>query len=124
MNNKIWYIVLLMYAFLLAFIAFIAFWDQDFNKPASTIGSYLTELHKYKNPVWNDSTNKDLEGIIFQIMKKSNDNAGDLQELAGQSFNIILGSLLAFLSASATMVFQNKNKNKNKNKDVKKETNT
>ncbi|NQY34206.1 MAG: hypothetical protein HRT37_04390 [Alteromonadaceae bacterium] len=110
-----WCIILAIYIVLLCAIGYIAFWEQDFNKPQNTVGSYINILSEYKrqeakNGSGSEST-EDINEIIKEMMKKDADNAGDLQELASQSFNIIMGTLLAFLSSSATMVIQRSQKN-------------
>lgn len=104
----VWVSVLVIYLFLLCAIGYIAFWDQDFNKPINKVQPYLTMILDYKK---NSSETAPLTAgeitiIVEEIMKKDADSAGDLQELASQSFNIVLGAILAFLSASSTMVFQ------------------
>lgn len=103
-----WTLVLLIYVFLLASIGYIAFWDQDFNKAENTVGSYVGILSGYQQEEaqGGNLSTEDTALIIQEMMKKGADSAGDLQELASQSFNIVLGAILAFLSASATMVFQ------------------
>ncbi len=106
-----WQLLLLFYMILLFMIGYIAFWQQDFNKPELTVGSYITLLADYREKVQQKQNISDQEVnlIIQQLMKKSADHGGDLQELAAQSFNILLGAILAFLSASTTMVFQQRN---------------
>ncbi len=106
-----WQLLLLFYMILLFMIGYIAFWQQDFNKPELTVGSYITLLADYREKVQQKQNISDQEVnlIIQQLMKKSADHVGDLQELAAQSFNILLGAILAFLSASTTMVFQQRN---------------
>ena len=101
-----WSVILGIYVFLLMTIGWIAFWDQDFNKPENTIGQYVAILtdYKLKNP--EASNHEELALIVQEVMKKNADSAGDLQELASQSFNIVLGAILAFLSGSVTMVSQ------------------
>lgn len=117
----IWGVVLLIYILLLSAIGYIAFWDQDFNKPKHKIEPYITMLSEYKKENISTDGNiseSDVDMIIQEIMKKDADSAGDLQELASQSFNIVLGAILAFLSASATMVFQKLNEARSKKKKL------
>ena len=117
----IWIFVLLIYIFLLSAIGYIAFWDQDFNKPKHKIEPYITMLSDYKKQsaaTESELTNSEISAIIQEIMKKDADSAGDLQELASQSFNIVLGAILAFLSASSTMVFQKLSDARNHKKKV------
>lgn len=109
-----WNTVLAIYVFLLVSIGYIAFWDQDFNKPENTIGQYVKILNEYKQKIGSDTSvsSEELTIIVQEVMKKNADSAGDLQELASQSFNIVLGAILAFLSGSVTMVFQKINRAK------------
>lgn len=103
-----WAIILSIYILLLGGIGYVAFWEQDFNKPERVVGTYIDILNKYKETTRsNDNlSDEELTVLIQELMKRDADNAGDLQELATQSFNIILGAILAFLSASATLIFQ------------------
>ncbi|MCL1124959.1 hypothetical protein [Shewanella surugensis] len=110
-----WVMVLLVYILLLVGIGYIAFFDQDFNNPQDTIGGYIGILDEYKNSPSNEKmlSDEDLSNLLIESMKKDSEGAGDLQELASQSFNIILGAILAFLSGSVTIVFQRVSKQKN-----------
>ena len=116
----IWVSVLGIYLFLLCAIGYIAFWDQDFNKPNNKVKPYLSILKDYKkaNNETEDLSSSEITLIVEEIMKKEADSAGDLQELASQSFNIVLGAILAFLSASSTMVFQKLNEARSKKKQL------
>lgn len=106
----LWSTVLLVYLLLLIAIGYIAFWDQDFNEPKNTIAPYVQIMESFKQhsveSKGQELTEKEFAMVLMEVMRKNADNAGDLQELASQSFNIVLGAILAFLSASATMVFQ------------------
>jgi len=123
-RNLLWMVLLSMYVFLLSGIGYIAFWNQDFNDPGKLLGEYEELRGEYIETIKNaysisDSTqfnddlfiNNDFYAILNQSMESSINSAGDLQELASQSFNIVLGAVLAFLSATATMMIQNNNKN-------------
>ncbi|MCT4636701.1 MAG: hypothetical protein N4A72_03240 [Bacteroidales bacterium] len=105
MNQRtvVWFIVLVVYIILLISIAYIAFWQQEFNDPDKTINGYIEQIKEIEAINGSDKLKEDMEDGIISFMSKANDSSGDLQELASQSFNIILGALLAFLSASITM---------------------
>ena len=107
-GTSMWAIVLSIYLLLLGTIGYVAFWEQDFNKPEKVIGTYIDILNNYKESTkHNDNlSDEELTAVIQELMQRDADNAGDLQELASQSFNIVLGAILAFLSASATLIFQ------------------
>ena len=103
-----WIVVLSMYVLLLMGMGYIAFFEQDFNNPQHTIGGYIDILDDYKNeaPQAAVLSEDDFSQLLIESMKKDSESAGDLQELASQSFNIILGAILAFLSGSITLIFQ------------------
>ncbi len=109
---QIWVLILVIYSLLLVFIGYIAFWDQDFNRPEYTIGRYIKVLNEYKqqSDIEVSLSRDEVASIVSEIMSKNADNSIDLQQLATQSFNIVLGALLAFLSGSVTMVFQHSNR--------------
>lgn len=111
---QIWVLILVIYSLLLVFIGYIAFWDQDFNRPEYTIGRYIKVLNEYKqqSDIEVSLSRDEVASIVSEIMSKNADNSIDLQQLATQSFNIVLGALLAFLSGSVTMVFQHSNRTK------------
>lgn len=110
---RFWMLLMMMYALLFASIGYIAFWEQDFNNPDKFLVKYETLRQKHfevMKTAYGDvdlvKEDEDFNLLINEYMKAANNSAGDLQELATQSFNIVLGALLAFLSASVTMVFQ------------------
>ncbi len=119
--NTMWVILIVMYVFLFTAIVYIAFWEQDFNDPDKFLVKYETLREKHFQVIKSvyddlDNINEDEEFNTFinNYMNAANDSAGDLQELATQSFNIVLGAFLAFLSATTTMVFQGKGKSSSK----------
>lgn len=118
-KSVIWCIVLLMYLFLFIGIGWIAFWDQDFNNPEITYGRIITALERCKTNEKDKSEGfcgllpEEYGQLLKALIEDADNSAGDLQELASQSFNIVLGAILAFLSASATMVFQTKEADRN-----------
>ncbi len=105
---KMWLAVMFIYLLLFGYIGFIAFWPMAFNDPDNTVKKYLTILEEHQAKTNSAETE---EGKIFklaieELMKKAEDSANDLQKLASQSFNIVLGAFLAFLSATVTTLFQ------------------
>ena len=102
-----------MYLFLFTGIGYIAFWEQDFNDPDKFLFKYELLREKHIEVLRNVGVEMESEKALTEFnanlneyMKSANDAAGDLQELASQSFNIVLGAILAFLSATATTIFQ------------------
>lgn len=108
----LWFTLMSIYLGILVGIGYIAFWEQDFNDPDLVLKKYelIREKHyeisnqhvKTLDPLANEAFN----ALLDEFMKDANNSAGDIQELATQSFNIVLGALLAFLSSTATMIFQ------------------
>ncbi len=128
-SYKLWSVVMGTYLFLFLTIGYIAFWEQSFNKPDHIVGPYEDMWEEYlcnthgngfcdgnmetRELSESDSsplteTDSEFRTFLNDMMKDSANNSGDEQELASQSFNIVLGAFLAFLSATATMVFQGK----------------
>ncbi len=113
MNNsfggmKMWFAIMAVYLAIFGILAYVAFGQMDFNDPDVTVGKYLTILKNYQKEAGTTGTE---EGKFFklameELMKKAEDAANDTQKLASQSFNIVLGAFLAFLSATVTMLFQ------------------
>lgn len=115
---KMWFAVMSVYFLLFFGIGWIAFTDMDFNDPKNTVKKYLDILYEYQTEVKKttkagapDTAEEEIfKQTMQELMKKADESAGDLQELASQSFNIVLGAFLAFLSATATMLFQGSKK--------------
>lgn len=105
---KMWWAIMAVYFVIFVLIGWVAFGEMDFNDPDNTVRKYLTILQEYQSKAGTVGTE---EGKLFkmameELMKKAEDSAGDTQQLASQSFNIVLGAFLAFLSATVTMLFQ------------------
>ncbi|SHO54736.1 hypothetical protein [Vibrio quintilis] len=104
-KTTIWLTVVMVYMILVTVVGYIAFYDQDFNNPTNTLNAYVHVLQDQADA--GKTLPKAMNEVVVQMMKSEVENDEGLQELATQSFNIILGGLLAFLSASAAMVFRN-----------------
>jgi len=107
----VWNLILLVYLVLLVCTGYIAFWEQDFNKPEYALGKYINMLDDYKKlpPEEHILSQEELSQIIQAAMKTYVDDAGELQELACQSFYLVLGAVLAFISGSISKFFHNMN---------------
>ena len=92
--NWKWVLLLVAYGLLLLGTGYIAFFQPQFN-PATAIDEVISAQIADENT--RDLTIEALkeEGIAFKAR----------QELAVQSFNIVLGAVLGFLSATATQFF-------------------
>lgn len=108
---RVWFIVLLVYVGVFGSTGYIAFWPQSFNDPEESINKYIVIVDEYERNN-KDSEIHNYRPMMEDLMKKSDEASGDMQELASQSFNIVLGAFLAFLSATVTMIFQNSSNQK------------
>lgn len=106
---KLWITILCVYILILLGIGQIAFTKQYFNEAERMVGEFLSIKEKYQ---LDDKDTDSTSELINALIERSADSSNDLQELASQSFNIVLGAMLAFLSASATVVFQNQSSKK------------
>lgn len=109
----LWLVILLVHLFLFISTGYITFYDQSFNHPEKKIEKYQLILKEHYDIYAKDTTNvnfsefqKDFEKVVYELIKTSAKQDGDQQGLASQSFNIVLGAILAFLSATSTMIFQ------------------
>ena len=98
-----WFIIPCIYLLVLYSIGQLAFTGQYFNEADSMIGEFLIIKESHGVNVKDDQESNKL---INSLMEASANASNDLQEMASQSFNIILGALLAYMSASANVVFQ------------------
>lgn len=108
---RMWWAVMIIYLSIFSYVGYIAFWPMDFNDPENTVKKYLTILKEYQAE--NGKTEGDTLNLAMEeLMKKAEESANDMQQLASQSFNIVLGAFLAFLSATVTMIFQSAGRKK------------
>ncbi len=103
---KIWVCVMLVYIVIFGYIGYIAFWPMAFNDPEQNVAKYFAIIDKYGQNI-SDNQNEDVFKLtINELVKKAEEGATDIQQLASQSFNIVLGAFLVFLSATVTTIFQ------------------
>ncbi|WP_196140700.1 hypothetical protein [Aliikangiella sp. G2MR2-5] len=109
---RIWGIITLVYMFVFGYTGYVAFWPMSFNDPDNTVGKYVKILEEYEKSraAQGGRGGHDFKPIMDEMIKESEASAMDMQQLASQSFNIVLGSFLAFLSSTITMLFQSKGK--------------
>jgi len=105
-NFRIWLTVLAVYMSLFMYIGYIAFWPMSFNDPRETVKKYYEIINDHNNEIASDLDKEHFRSIITDLVKESESEADDMQQLASQSFNIVLGAFLAFLSATVTTIFQ------------------
>lgn len=105
-NFNVWMVVLLVYVTVFGYIGYIAFWPMAFNDPEQTVEKYFIIVDKYANKLESVEDRNYFRTTITGLIKESESEADDMQQLASQSFNIVLGAFLAFLSATVTTIFQ------------------
>ena len=90
--EKKWIVVLFSYAILLFSMGYIAFFHLEFN-PVVNIGEIELRL----------LANENSKEIIEQALREESKSFQLKRDLAIQSFNIILGAVLGFLSAAVVL---------------------
>ncbi len=106
---RMWATVMVIYMMIFGYIGYIAFWPMAFNDPDNTVKKYLSILEEFQTKHSAEGADT-LKLAIEELMKKADESSNDMQQLASQSFNIVLGALLAFLSATVTTIFQGINR--------------
>ncbi len=109
-NFKMWFVVLSVYITVFGYIGYIAFWPMSFNDPEQTVEQYFEIVAKYDSEFDSEEDRSQFRTTMISLVGESEEEAGDMQQLASQSFNIVLGAFLAFLSATVTTIFQANNK--------------
>ncbi|MEW7277903.1 hypothetical protein ABW636_04855 [Aquimarina sp. 2201CG1-2-11] len=105
-NYKVWFVVMIVYTMVFSYIGYIAFWPMAFNDPEQTVEKYFKIIDKYGNRVDVVLYEDILRATINDLINEAEAEADEMQRLASQSFNIVLGAFLAFLSATVTTIFQ------------------
>lgn len=92
-RNNLWWAILVVYLFLFVTTGFLAFIERDTNPILKQgVGGLTQQL--------NDEATKT---FMLNTLEEEAEEHKKKDGLVLQSFNIVLGSLLGFLSASATM---------------------
>jgi hypothetical protein len=89
--SVIWVGIMVTYLLLFSLSGYIAFFQEPYN-PASNPSDRAVEMLK------NDATREH----FMSALKQESEAFKARRDLASQSFNVVLGALLGFLSASAT----------------------
>ena len=95
--NVSWIVLLFAYGLLLLGTGYIAFFQPQYN-PASMIDDVISAQIADVNTRELTLESLKEEGAAFKAR----------QDLAVQSFNIVLGAVLGFLSATATQLFKSR----------------
>ena len=90
----LWAGILVVYMFLFLGTGYVAFLSREYNPALDIKADYISEL--------KDNTTR---LFIIDTLKQEAQSYQKKRELASQSFNVVLGALLGFLSASAVSVF-------------------
>ncbi|VVS95092.1 hypothetical protein [Desulfoluna spongiiphila] len=114
-QSVVWCIILVINVLLLAGIGWVAFGNKGVNEPTETTGRIIMELQKFRvktdadpDGPW-DLTHGEYSALLTSMIQEATKASRDQQTFAAHSFHIVLGAILGFLSASATMVFQGTN---------------
>lgn len=92
-GSILWTMILLVYVALFCATGYVAFFKYEDN-PAINI-----------SPEWiNRFEDPETRNRILETLKEDSATFAKKRELATQSFNVVLGALLGFLSASAVSV--------------------
>jgi len=93
--SALWGMILLVYTALFCATGYISFFKYE-NNPAVDIA-----------PGWiNQFQDAETRNHLLKALKDDSATFSKKRELATQSFNVVLGSLLGFLSASAVSVIR------------------
>ncbi|HZH33170.1 MAG TPA: hypothetical protein VEY11_20585 [Pyrinomonadaceae bacterium] len=91
MRSKLWWAILAVYLALFIGTGYIAFFGRDVNPALNrSVDSYALSI-----------TDEASKAFIMDVLKDEAAEHKKKEALGQQSFNIVLGSLLGFLSASA-----------------------
>jgi hypothetical protein len=90
-RSRLWWAILAVYLALFAGTAYIAFFNRDINPALNR------SADNYAISITDDAS----KAFIIDVLKDEAAEHKKKEALGQQSFNIVLGSLLGFLSASA-----------------------
>jgi hypothetical protein len=88
-----WFSILIVYLLLFLGTGYIAFFPKDFS-PARVDPDTINKFNS-----------EEIRTYVIETLKQETGIFAKKRELASQSFNVVLGAILGFLSASATSYF-------------------
>jgi hypothetical protein len=91
LRSSLWWGILIVYLYLFTSTGYLAFIQKDSN-PALDL-----QLDKLSASLTDETT----KGFLLRVLEDEDSEHDKKAELATQSFHIVLGALLGFLSASA-----------------------
>jgi len=99
MPTIIWVVILIVYLLLFVATGYEAFFVREYN-PAIDL----------KPEVYMNIKDEQTKALFINTLKEEAETYQKKRELASQSFNVVLGALLGFLSASAVSGFRYRGK--------------
>lgn len=93
-SHGVWTAILSVYLLLFLATGYVAFFVKEYN-PAIDL----------KPEVYMDIKDPETKTLFISTLKQEAETFQKKRELASQSFNVVLGALLGFLSASAVSKF-------------------
>ena len=94
-STPIWAGILAIYLLLFTATGYVAFFSKEFNPALDLKPEYVASLE-----------DQDTKSFVIDTLKQEAATYQKKRELASQSFNVVMGALLGFLSASAASVFR------------------
>lgn len=106
----LWSITLVVYVLLLCITGFLAFL-LEMPKNVGGGGQY-NPAHAPIEFLDRAAQNQETQRFVLETLRADSDSFQKKRNLASQSFNVVLGALLGFLSASATFSFGQRGRSK------------
>ncbi|MCE9688126.1 MULTISPECIES: hypothetical protein [Shewanella] len=97
LSKTVWAGILLVYLVLFVATGYVAFFEIDHN-PTIDLNPSL----------YADIQDPETKSLIIETLKQDTASHQKKRELASHSFNVVLGALLGFLSASAVSGFRHR----------------
>lgn len=95
LESRVWIGILITYLALFCATGYIAFIGDQYN-PALSWSQAVTKALSDENK----------KAFVIDALKQEGESFKKQRELASQSFNVVLGAILGFLSASAASAFR------------------
>ena len=96
--TSLWIVILVVYLALFASTGYLAFLGGEYNPALGNPSNYTEGFGSF------GQKGDDYLAFVIETLKKEGQIYEQKRELASQSFNVVLGAILGFLSASAAIV--------------------
>ena len=103
-SSSLWIVTLGVYVLLLFITGYLAFYIE-MPRAAGGAGQYNPAHVPKEFLEWTQQQKEQTQTYVFDTLKEDSQAFQKKRELASQSFNVVLGAILGFLSASATFLF-------------------